>query len=995
MKKTVFAFVSFVLMLTVMLSSFAMFSSTAEETNEEYVFSEETPFIRYQDEKGIRYIGATGNNTAESGNAQAVSDAAESSEVSEIVRDKGELAAVGNSAPLPDSVDLGSSKYFPPIGNQGGLGSCATFSTAYYQLSYEMNRQLDRTATLANTRSPQLVYNLMSTEGLSGTLADSNYKFMMLHGAPSMELLPYSDSDHYSWYASEEIWKDAMDYRVKDFHAFEAIGTEDTQITSPDDEDLYEVKAALASGQVLIYATCIYSWVGTKIEAHPDAPENAKFEGQEIIKYQDGTNGGHSMTLVGYNDNLWVDQNSNGKVDEGEMGALKIANSWGDGYANDGFCWVAYDALNKVTSVEGGYSGYRERPIDYIQSITVKPADVGSKIYARFTLNTADRSQMDVYFNAEHNGIEETQKFLAAAPYKNVGNDFGFYGTKEATDGTFCFALDNVSPELCEDNFEDYSFSATFEDLSEDGIALEVKKLEIVNEYTGEVYTADNAPLRVDGEKVTVEINESTTDDKIIYYIGFDEPTLHYKVGDSVYKSVKMEYTEDRLGHNYRYVMEDTPEDITLYFTDENSNVDNNGGKNYVATERLNFYRTVSAREPLEVLGCGFTNGTPDIGKRSYFAPVASGGFEPYVFQYTLENLETGEIKQYPFETTLDKSHAFYAEGKFNFTVEVRDQSGDIASYTTVVDVVNMSFVFKTLSASANKGGSLFVGDEIEFYAETDFEDIISRGPFQSQYEFVIKDTQGKVCYTETVESRSNHLGDCKSYIYLYWIPEKKGNYTVTVSSTDDNKEYAEKTAEFTVFDKFYGDANGDGEVNVKDATAIQKSLSGIEFEGVFRRDLADCDTNEVLSIKDATCIRKYLANVPNAGKAGTFVTASSSGTEPETKPQTEPVTEPKPVTKNTVTFTNSFNWSGTISCYYWSDSNKNMTTWPGKAMTNAGTNTFGETLYTFDVPNGATYIIFTNGSAQTVDIPYSGGEVKFYPLSETDSQGHYKVANW
>ena len=46
----------------------------------------------------------------------------------------------------------------------------------------------------------------------------------------------------------------------------------------------------------------------------------------------------------------------------------------------------------------------------------------------------------------------------------------------------------------------------------------------------------------------------------------------------------------------------------------------------------------------------------------------------------------------------------------------------------------------------------------------------------------------------------------------------------------------------------------------------------------------------------------------------------------------------------------------------------------------------------TFDVPEGATYIIFTNGSAQTVDIPYSGGEVKFYPLAETDSQGHYKV---
>ena len=184
--------------------------------------------------------------------------------------------------------------------------------------------------------------------------------------------------------------------------------------------------------------------------------------------------------------------------------------------------------------------------------------------------------------------------------------------------------------------------------------------------------------------------------------------------------------------------------------------------------------------------------------------------------------------------------------------------------------------------------------------------------------------------------------------------------------------------------------------VNVKDATAIQKNLAGIEYNGVFYSDLADCDVNNVLSIKDATCIRKFLANMENSAQAGKLVTGGTPS-EPEipTEPVTPPVTEPKPVTKNTVTFTNSFNWGGTISCYYWSDSNQSMTTWPGKAMKNAGTNTFGETLYTFDVPAGVTYIIFTNGSSQTVDISYSGGEMKFYPLSETDSSGHNKVANW
>lgn len=993
MKKSLFAFISILLMLTVMISGAAMFSSVAEAEDSELVWSEETPFIRYEDADGIRYKGPVGNISYEETKAQESSEKGENAPI----REKSEIAA-NASKDLPASVDLGASKYFPPIGNQGGLGSCATFSTAYYQLSYEINRKLDRTATLENTRSPQLVYNLMSAEGLNGTLAETNYKFMMLHGAPSMELLPYTDTDHLSWYASEAIWKDAMDARVESYHDLEEIGTEDTQITSADDEDLLEVKSALASGQVLIYSTCIYSWVGTTITANPDAPENAKYEGQEIIKYQDGANGGHSMTLVGYNDNIWVDQNSNGKVDKGEMGAFKIANSWGDGYANGGFCWVAYDALNKVTSVEGGYSGYRERPIEYIKSITVKPAYEGSKIYARFTLNTIDRYQMEVHFNSEHNGIEETKKFLAGALYKNVGNDCGFDGTKNATDGTFCFALDNVSPELCKENFEDYCFSATFEDLAEDGVALEVKKLEIVNEHTGMVYSMDCAPFSVDGEKITIDITAATTNDKVVYYIGFEEPTLNYKIGGGEFTSVKMEYTEDRLGHNYRYVIEDVPEDVTLYFSDEKGNVDNNGGKYFVASERLNFYRTVEAREPLKVNGCEFTNGIPDIGKRSYFNPSASGGVEPYNFQYTLENLETGEIKQYPFDADYDKSHAFYSEGKYKFTVEARDQTGDIAAYTKTLEVVDLPFIFNALTANGENGGSIFVGDVAEFYAETDFEDIISRGPFKSQYEFVIKDADGKVCYKETTTASRYHMGDCKSYVYLNWIPEKEGNYTVTVSSTDDNKEYAEKTTEFTVFDKIYGDSNGDGQVNIKDATAIQKCIAGIEQNFVFMAELADCDKNGALTIKDATCIRKFLAGIKGSFEAGKVIEYIPPVTEPATTipATTEPViTEPKPQ-ENKVTFTNSHKWSGVnLYCYYWSDSNMNMTTWPGETMQNAGNNDFGEVLYTFNVPEGATYIIFTNGSAQTVDISYGGGEVKYYPLTETDSQGHYKVANW
>ena len=997
MKKTFFTFISLMLVLLTALSASVVFPATAH-SGEEYVWSEETPFIRYEDSEGIRYIGPVGNETAPLQNT-AVNESdfkdADAEEGQSPSRDKAPLVSVGRNTILPDSVDLSESKYFPPIGNQGGLGSCATFSTAYYQLSYEMNKQRDVSATAENTLSPQLLFNLMSSDADTGTVADFNYDFLKLHGAPTMGYLPYSDQDRLSWHGSADIWRDALNSRVAEYYKIDDVGREDTQITSPDDEDLYKIKKVLSQGNVIVYATCIYSWVADKIVAHNDAPENAKFIGQEIVKYQDGFNGGHSMTLVGYNDNIWVDQNGNGKVETPEMGAFKIANSWGDDYSNGGFCWVAYDALNKVSAVEGGFAGNRGSALESFRYITVKPYGKGSEIYVRFTINTTDRVQMNVDFTAEHNGVEESNKFLAGSSYRNEGNRLGFDGTEDAVDATFCYALDNVSPELCGDNFNDYVFYATFQDTDADGKALMVKNVEIVNELTGKVYPMATAPFSLDGEKKTITIKDAETTDKTIYYIGYDEPVLHYDRGDGEFTSAKMEYSESRLGHNYRYVIEDAPEDITLYFTDDKGNRDDNGGSFFEAEDRLNFYRTENVREPLSIHGFGYENGLPDVNKRSYFVPDVTGGYEPYNFSYTIEQLETGKVNEYPYDYRFDKSHAFYTAGKYRISIEVRDQSGDTDLYEEVLDIINRPFVFEELTPSSHHGSSLFVGENISIYARTEYERIISRGNQHSMYEYVIKDSDGNVCFADSIRSTKCHLGDCVSHVYLNWITPKKGTYTVTVSSTDGTKDYAERTTQFTVFDKIYGDANCDGEVNVKDATAIQKSLSGIEFEGVFRRDLADCDTNEVLSIKDATCIRKYLAQLSGSAQAGKVIEYIPPVTEPETTSPTEVTTEPPVPETRKVTFTNSFNWSGTVSCYYWSDSNKTMTTWPGKAMTNAGTNTFGETLYTFEVPQGATYIIFTNGSSQTVDISYSGGEAKFYPLSETDSSGHYKVANW
>ena len=57
------------------------------------------------------------------------------------------------------------------------------------------------------------------------------------------------------------------------------------------------------------------------------------------------------------------------------------------------------------------------------------------------------------------------------------------------------------------------------------------------------------------------------------------------------------------------------------------------------------------------------------------------------------------------------------------------------------------------------------------------------------------------------------------------------------------------------------GDVDGNNVVNIKDATAIQKNLAGIEA-GTYIESLADVDKSGTVNIKDATAIQKLVAGI-------------------------------------------------------------------------------------------------------------------------------------
>ena len=75
----------------------------------------------------------------------------------------------------------------------------------------------------------------------------------------------------------------------------------------------------------------------------------------------------------------------------------------------------------------------------------------------------------------------------------------------------------------------------------------------------------------------------------------------------------------------------------------------------------------------------------------------------------------------------------------------------------------------------------------------------------------------------------------------------------------------------------------------------------------------------------------------------------------------------PDPVNGNFIYFKNNNNWSE-VCAYYWSDSNTQMTTWPGQSMESVGNG-----VYRIELPADATKIVFNDRNNKTDDLTLEG----------------------
>ncbi|MDE5583814.1 MAG: cellulose binding domain-containing protein [Ruminococcus sp.] len=352
------------------------------------------------------------------------------------------------SKQLPESCDLSKSIYFPPIGNQEWTNSCVSWAATYYQFTYEANKLNNITTTEKNAYSPRWTYNFINNGKNNGTSFEATYDVLKEHGALTMSDYPcYNVENFFSWSDKTEAMIKALNTRISGNEHKVVING----LNASAPENLNEIKSLLANGKVLTFLTTLNYEYGDRsiiIDNTISDYINPKNNCKERIVYRANelSDMGHAMTIVGYDDNVWCDINNNQKVDEGELGAFKIANSYGkgddngtDGYVDDGFIWIAYDALNSNTQVPEMSTNNEDNRVavfGYGNDNVVYYIDVENKspnYIGQLNINTDYPHSLNINsgrnINKDTNEIQTNQKFISCVGENEQATYLPYNGT--------------------------------------------------------------------------------------------------------------------------------------------------------------------------------------------------------------------------------------------------------------------------------------------------------------------------------------------------------------------------------------------------------------------------------------------------------------------------------------------------------------------------------------------------------------------------------------
>ncbi|HYR10384.1 MAG TPA: C1 family peptidase, partial [Longimicrobium sp.] len=224
---------------------------------------------------------------------------------------------------LPPRAEV-NPRYLPPVGAQGRLDDCTAWASTYGLATFTAARAGDYSPDTPDlVASPTYIYiKVMEQEGRStcvGSPFTPYFSILDAGGTPTLAQAPDAESCAALWteYGGSNTLPPDAAFNVGKVAAFKP-------------NNLLGIKSILSRGGALVFATELY----TDFQAYRGTP--VPYVGNGVYLPGEGpTNrhAAHCMMIVAYDD---------------DIGAFKIQNSWGTGWGENGFVWMAYDTFTAL-----------------------------------------------------------------------------------------------------------------------------------------------------------------------------------------------------------------------------------------------------------------------------------------------------------------------------------------------------------------------------------------------------------------------------------------------------------------------------------------------------------------------------------------------------------------------------------------------------------------------------------------------------------------------
>lgn len=206
---------------------------------------------------------------------------------------------------LPPEVDLASG--LPEAGNQGNQNSCTGFALAFAVKSFQENRELGW-GLADHLFSPAFLYNSLNGGKDEGVDLADVLEFISNHGTVPLSVMPYNEAD-FRTQPTEVAKEIALNFRGLGYRRL-------------DEKNVHYLKASLAAGEPVLLV----------IEMYENFLKRGMQQSAAVYSKKGGKSlGYHALVAVGY-----------------DAKGIKILNSWGKTWGENGFGWIDTDFAPKV-----------------------------------------------------------------------------------------------------------------------------------------------------------------------------------------------------------------------------------------------------------------------------------------------------------------------------------------------------------------------------------------------------------------------------------------------------------------------------------------------------------------------------------------------------------------------------------------------------------------------------------------------------------------------